>query len=222
MKILNGTLYAVFILLLLGVAGLFLASLLPIPGNIQVKIVKSGSMEPAIKTGSVAIVKPEASYAVGDVITFGEDTGRQIPTTHRIVSIGGDFNHVFYMTKGDANEEADGAQIAAKDVIGKVVLTVPYAGYVLDFARQPVGFTLMIGVPAAIIILDEMARIWKEVQKMRMPVPTKNTRGAAALARRREEEEETPVSDVLSALGEQYRHGIRSMDGITPRWRQGI
>jgi signal peptidase len=165
MKVISGTLYAFFILLLLGVAGLFLASMLPIPGNIQVKIVKSGSMEPTISTGSVVVVKPAASYAVGDIITFGPDTSAEIPTTHRILAIEG--NTIF--TKGDANEEADPQPTSVREVIGKVVLAVPKAGYVLDFARQPLGFTLMIGIPAGIIILDELLRIWAEIRRMRRP-----------------------------------------------------
>ena len=169
MKIISGTFYAIFILLLLGVAGLFLASMLPIPGNVQLKIVKSGSMEPSIMTGSVVIVKPTDSFAVGDVITFGADTGKQIPTTHRIIETRTDTGRTYYTTKGDANEEADPKQVATSDIIGRVILAVPYAGYILDFARQPLGFTLMIGIPAGIIILDELLRIFAEVRRMRRP-----------------------------------------------------
>lgn len=159
--------YGIFVLLLLAVAGLFLATLLPIPGNVELKIVKSGSMEPAILTGSIVLVRPADTYAQGDVITFGEERGEQIPTTHRIVEVQQEGSQIFYMTKGDANEEADNVRIEESDVVGKVVFTVPYAGYVLDFARKPIGFTLMIGVPAAIIILDELGRIVKEVMTMR-------------------------------------------------------
>ncbi|MBI5456680.1 signal peptidase I [Candidatus Kaiserbacteria bacterium] len=167
MKILNTIFYALFIVLLLGVASLFLASLLPIPGNVQIKIVKSGSMEPAIKTGSVVVLKPQESYKVGDVITFGEDTGTQIPTTHRIIEVRQEGSQTFYMTKGDANEDPDNVQIAKSEVEGRVLFNVPYAGYVLDFAKQPIGFTLMIGLPAAMIILDELMRIFQEVRRIR-------------------------------------------------------
>lgn len=214
MKYISGTLYAIFILLLLGVAGLFLASLLPIPGNMQVKIVKSGSMEPAIQTGGVVVVKPSASYAVGDVITFGEDTGSQIPTTHRVVSIGGDFTNVFYVTKGDANEEQDPVQVPHSEVVGKVIFDVPYAGYVLDFARQPMGFTLMIGIPAAIIIFDELGRIYTEVRKMHAK-------------KRGEDEEETPdgaepTNRLTLSIPSMPKYDFdptairRSIDGIRP------
>ena len=158
------TVYVLFILALVAVAGLFLATMLPIPGNVEIKIVKSGSMEPAIPTGSIVVVKPAAEYAVGDVVTFGRDTKDEIPTTHRIVEVqsGG----ASYLTKGDANEEADPRTILASDIIGRVWIHVPYVGYILDFARKPWGFTLMIGIPAGLIILDELVRIVQEVQKM--------------------------------------------------------
>ena len=115
-------------------------------------------------TGSIVVVKPAASYAVGDVVTFGEDTARQIPTTHRIIA---DYGGGAFQTQGDANEEADPQAITEKDIIGKVVFAAPYAGYVLDFARQPIGFTLMIGIPAGIIVIDELLKIFSEVRRMR-------------------------------------------------------
>ena len=158
MRILGKILYGIFIAALVAVAGIFISTLLPIPGNIEVKIVKSGSMEPTIATGSLVIVKPADAYAVGEVITFGEDSRNQIPTTHRIVSVREESGTVFYTTKGE---------VAASNVIGKVLFDAPYAGYILDFARQPIGFTLLIGVPAGIIILDESARIIQEVAALR-------------------------------------------------------
>lgn len=217
MKIISGIFYATFIALLLGIAGLFLASMLPIPGNIEIKIVKSGSMEPTILTGSIVVVKPQASYAESDIITFGEDTKAQIPTTHRIIDIQGDFNSLSYTTKGDANEEQDGEQITQRDIIGKVVFWVPYMGYILDFARQPIGFTLMIGIPAGIIILDEMIRIFHEVRGMR--------RKSTVTKRRDEEEGSGPdpktesmdYHEFLERAETTTRNVVRNIDGIRTR-----
>ena len=153
--------------MLLSIAGLFLATLLPIPGNIQVKIVKSGSMEPFIHTGAIVVVKPKQAYEVGDVITFGEDTKNQIPTTHRIVSIREESGVTYFATKGDANEDPDSQEIAKTDVIGGVLFSIPSAGYILDFARTPVGFVLLIGLPALLIVFDESMRIVREIVIMR-------------------------------------------------------
>ncbi|TSC68582.1 MAG: type I signal peptidase SipW [Parcubacteria group bacterium Gr01-1014_56] len=187
MNVITKIIYGFFIAALLGVTGLFLASLAPIPGNIEVKIVKSGSMAPAIPVGSLVVVKPQASYAVGEVVTFGEDSARQIPTTHRIVSIEGSGTNVSYRVKGDANEEADPELVNPNQIIGKVFVAVPYAGYVLDFAKQPLGFALLIGVPAALIILEELLAIARETR-----ILIKKRRRARAGGR--EDDEDAPPS----------------------------
>ena len=64
---------------------LLVISILPIPGNIETKIVLSGSMEPEIRTGSVVVIKKIDTYEIGDIVTFGEDTKENVPTTHRII-----------------------------------------------------------------------------------------------------------------------------------------
>jgi signal peptidase len=185
MKILSTILYTIFVTSIVGMAGLFVVSLLPIPGNIQIKVVKSGSMEPAIHTGAIVAVIPSANYSVGDVITFGEDTGKKIPTTHRIIAMQGEGSATIYTTQGDANEDPDAQPVTRSEVIGKVLFTIPAAGYVLDFARKPLGFTLMIGIPAGIIILDELMRIFTEVKKIR------TSTSPSPIARRKVDEEDT-------------------------------
>ena len=142
------------------------ATVLPITGNYKILVVLSGSMEPAIKTGSVVIVKPASEYSVGDIITFGPVTKTKPPTTHRIVDVEVQAGSVVYVTKGDANEDSDGRSVAGKDVLGKILFSVPYFGYVIDFARKPLGFALIIGVPAAIIIGDEVRKIFVETRQI--------------------------------------------------------
>src|SRR3989344_5161201 len=120
-KFLANTLYGLFILLLVGVASLFFAPLLPIKGNIEIKIVKSGSMEPVIKTCIIVVIKPAPIYSVGDIITFGEDSPASYPTSPRIISISEANGETLYQTKGDANEEQDPSPVGENDVIGKVI-----------------------------------------------------------------------------------------------------
>ncbi len=167
MKIISTLFYALFVTFVVGIAGLLAGSMLPIPQNIELKIVKSGSMEPAIPTGSLVVVKPQAAYTVGDVITFGADTKTEIPTTHRIISIMGEGQSRTYTTKGDANEEQDSKQTPHRDIIGRVMFHAPYVGFILDFARQPIGFTLLIAIPAGLVILEEILSIFKEIGKGR-------------------------------------------------------
>lgn len=173
MKVLTTTFNILLTLILVAVGGVFLASLIPMPGNIEIKIVKSGSMEPAIKTGSLVIIKPQntaygAQYRVGEIITFGPDNAREIPTTHRVEEVTKSSTGEFtYRTKGDANEEADPNIVTESEIIGQVVFSAPYVGYILDFAKKPLGFALLIGIPAAVIIFDELVVIGREFMKLR-------------------------------------------------------
>ncbi|MEK9181901.1 MAG: hypothetical protein AAB786_02660, partial [Patescibacteria group bacterium] len=55
----------------------------------------------------------------------------------------------------------------ASDIHGKVLLDVPYFGYIIDLARKPLGFIVLIILPAVIVIFDEGAKIFREIKKMR-------------------------------------------------------
>ncbi|OGI84373.1 signal peptidase I [Candidatus Nomurabacteria bacterium RIFCSPLOWO2_01_FULL_37_49] len=161
--------YRTFYVAIIVIVGLLLIALFPIKGNYQIKIVQSGSMEPDIKTGSVVIIKPSSVYKVGDVVTFGKDTKKDIPTTHRIVKSRVVEGVLMFTTKGDANEDPDTNEIRLSDIHGKVLLDVPFFGYIIDLARKPLGFAILIILPALIVIYDEGAKIFREIQKMRKP-----------------------------------------------------
>jgi len=159
------TIYYIFIGIIIIVAGLLIVSVLPITGNIKFLTVQSGSMEPAIKMGGVVLVKPMNDYKVGDVITFGKITRTKSPTTHRIYDVKVVEGDIRYITKGDANEDPDQREVSKKEIIGKVLLSVPYVGFAVDFARKPLGFALIILVPATVIISDEVKKIYGEIKK---------------------------------------------------------
>ena len=155
--------YYVFLVAIALVAVLLIWSALPIKNGPKVFIVQSGSMEPAIRTGSIVVVKSVGEYKVGDVITFGPYNKTKTPTTHRLVEIK-DGN---YITKGDANNAPDQRVIRKSDIVGKVLLDVPYVGYAVAAAKTPAGFTAIIIIPAAIIVYDEVRKIWGEVKNLR-------------------------------------------------------
>lgn len=129
-----------------------LISLIPIRGNYTFRVVLSGSMEPAIETGSVIATIPRAEYDVGEIVTFG---GSGIPTTHRIVGIeeGADGARLF-VTKGDANDDEDFRRVSEGEVLGKVFLTVPKVGYVLSMLESPTGKALLATALVLLIALS--------------------------------------------------------------------
>ena len=153
-----------FIIFIFAIVLLIVVSILPIPGNYKLLIVQSGSMEPAIKTGSVVIVKPVENYSINDVITF-VDGGRDKTTTHRIVDMEVISGQTQYITKGDANNAEDSNKVSEDKIVGKVLTSIPYAGYILAMAKKPIGFVLLVVVPCVMIIFEEVGKIWKEIKK---------------------------------------------------------
>jgi len=160
-KILSNLTSAVII----AVAILILISVFPVTGNHKILVVKSGSMEPHIKTGSVVFVSPRKEYNIGDVITFAGRGNTESSTTHRIADIEDANGNKSFITKGDANNANDTNTVSSENVIGKVLFSVPYFGYAVAAAKQPLGFALLIIVPAALIIIEEVGKIRKELRK---------------------------------------------------------
>lgn len=97
----------------------------------------TGSMEPAIPTGSVVVVKqvdPE-EIQVNDVITFGSATGNNL-TTHRVIEIYNTSDEIQFQTKGDANDVQDPLRVEAKYLIGKVIFHIQYLGIAIELVRN--------------------------------------------------------------------------------------
>jgi len=168
--------YSIFIAFIVLIAVLLIVSVFPITGNYKMMIVQSGSMAPAIKMGSVVLVKPADDYKIGDVITFGPYSRTKAPTSHRIYDIKIVDGNPVYITKGDANNAPDQREITKRDVLGKVLFSVPYLGYAVDFAKKPLGFSLIIIIPASIIIFDEIKKIFGEIKKKKENKNVKNVK----------------------------------------------
>ncbi|MFH1598280.1 MAG: signal peptidase I [Patescibacteria group bacterium] len=133
-------------------------SLLPIPGIYKLYTVSSGSMEPSLKVGSLAVVRPADTYQIEDIVTFRDSQNSKKTTTHRIVSITGQS----FETKGDANEEKDLQTVAQSNIVGKVRFTIPYVGYPVGYAKTLPGLIILIVIPSTIIIWEELKKIKKE------------------------------------------------------------
>lgn len=129
---------------------------------ISAYIVSSGSMEPAIRTGSVVVVAPKVDYTVTDIVTYYSGRDKKTTTTHRIVAASeGQFKMM-----GDANDQPDPTLVPADKVIGSVRFSIPFLGYLAAQAKTPQGFILLVIVPATIIIYEELKSLFLELKKM--------------------------------------------------------
>lgn len=120
-------------------------------------VVMSGSMEPAISAGDLLIIRREATYQEGEVVSFS-DNGSYI--THRLVgqTDGG------FITQGDSNNVPDPDLIHAEQILGRVVLVIPGLGRALLFLRTPAGILLTgLFVFAAVFLAGPAGRLWERL-----------------------------------------------------------
>lgn len=156
--------YNFLVILLLVIALAFFLSSLP---QISYKFLKvqSGSMEPAVKMGSLILVTPAQDYEIGDIITFCQNKNCSKTITHRLVDIRYESGKAFYLTKGDVNKLADKQEIAEEQIVGKVRFGLPALGYVVNFVQKPIGFLIIILLPALLVIYQEIIKIKKQIKK---------------------------------------------------------
>lgn len=121
--------------------------------------VVSGSMEPAIPTGSLVYIKgiPPEDVAEEEVIAFyGARDGASI-ITHRVVA--NSVNMGQFITKGDANETNDMEPIPYDNYIGKVVLSIPKVGGIAQTVTTGTGriaAASMIGLAVVFVIIGSV------------------------------------------------------------------
>lgn len=126
--------------------------------------VLSGSMEPNIHTGDAVVDEPirPRDARIGDVITFKDPSRGGELVTHRVRSVrpvGGGV--VAIVTKGDANNTVERFRVPADGSIGRVRLVLPSAGRAIAAIRGRYGRLLLIALPALLLGLYELGRIWR-------------------------------------------------------------
>ncbi len=126
----------------------------------------SGSMEPNIDVYDVVIAVEQDidKIKIGDVITFisSWDLNYGYTVTHRVVGISKtSTGEVQLTTKGDNNPTSDGGKVTQTNLIGKVVGRIPQLGRLQSFLATKIGWFFVVFIPAAIIIILDVMKIFK-------------------------------------------------------------
>ena len=140
-KIISDVLTMVWLVLAIGFLLLFVLGIKPY-------IVLSGSMEPAIRTGSLCMINEQSPYEQikkGDVIAFWQGEMR---VTHRVLQV----HPEGLETKGDANDVSDGVTTTKENYVGKTVCSIPFMGYAFQFMRSKEGIAVSVGFFTVVII----------------------------------------------------------------------
>lgn len=159
----RSVLAAVFRILGTALLALLVAACLPltIPRvfGYHIYSVISGSMEPAIPTGSlvyIRVMEPEEMQE-GDVIAFYGAREQAAIITHRVVE-----NRVVmgeFITRGDANQTEDMNPVPYENYIGKVVRSIPRAGRIAELFTSLAGKKAAAGMIVAAVLLQLLASL---------------------------------------------------------------
>ena len=124
------------------------------------------SMEPAFQAGDLAMLRPAASYEVGDVAAYRSAELDQI-VLHRIVERDG----TTLVFQGDNNDFRDRERLTSHDVIGRLALRVPKGGSALSWLEHPLR------AAAVAITLSALPAIWTHRRHRRRQHDPKPIRG---------------------------------------------
>ena len=121
--------------------------------------IETGSMEPNCPVGSMIVVEKTEFEQLkeNDIITYVISDNTVV--THRLVGI--DSENRLLTTKGDANLFADTSPVSYENVIGRVSLCVPIAGYLFIILSTRFGRIMLCITVIAIVGIHFIRRYAK-------------------------------------------------------------
>ena len=133
-------------------------------------MIVSPSMEPNINVYDVVLDKKVNNInklKVGDVITFKSNSiiSNGLVVTHRINKIENNNGEIYFITKGDNNQNPDSGKVNNENIYGKVIMKIPQLGRLTTFLSNRGVWLIVIVLPSlAIIIYD----IFKLIQLIKL------------------------------------------------------
>jgi signal peptidase len=150
-------------------------------GSTRYAMVIGKSMLPTLHSGDLVLLHSSQAYQVGEIIGFLDPNIHAI-IVHRIISSA----NGQYITKGDNNRDPDVYSSTNPDILGKVWFRAPLLGNLIAAIRQPLFFTLVVGIMVLFIILtfsqSKNPPQIKNEMRLKTTNPLKSTNGVETSA----------------------------------------
>jgi len=119
-------------------AVMLLITLFASQAGLRPLVVRSGSMEPTIKTGAMVLMRevPASDIRVGDVVSVERPDHTRV--THRVVEVKHSGSTAVLTLKGDANEDVDPAPVTVTSAY-RLVFSVAGIGRAAAWLATPAG-----------------------------------------------------------------------------------
>jgi len=96
-----------------------------------------------------------ASEPDGDIIVFHQPLGGNELIVHRAIEKETRADgEIYFMTKGDGNSRADSVPVQGDQVVGKVILRIPWIGHVALFLHNSSGIFIIIILIVILVIVE--------------------------------------------------------------------
>ena len=120
-------------------------------------VVTSGSMEPTFERGHLLVLQSKApqDIYVGDVVVYNAAWHTGAPVVHRVIQIENVSGEYRYYTQGDANDIPDQGYRTYDDIVGVVVLEIPWIGNITLFLQTPGVLPMVLLLLLILIMLPE-------------------------------------------------------------------
>lgn len=109
-------------------------------GSVTYAITDGISMQPLLYKNDLALIRPQTTYRVGDVVMYQSQLLHQ-PVLHRIYLI----QSGKYYFKGDNNGFIDPGYATRSEILGKLWIHIPWVGAVLGWFAQPLHAAILAG-----------------------------------------------------------------------------
>lgn len=130
--------------------------------------VLSDSMHGAVDTGDEVVVlkQPASEIEPGQIVAFNDPEGTGKLFQHRVQRVDQRAGWIEVVTKGDANTASESWRTAVDSDVGRVVLVVPKAGFLLGKLGDPDVRTGVLGVPAVLVAVLMLIGIWRRPKEI--------------------------------------------------------
>ena len=156
--------------------------------------VMTGSMEPAVPTDSLIVVRETELSQIqpDDIISYYSEDPQLNGSvnTHRVVSVEHQGENYVFTTKGDANALPDKYPASGKNVLGKVIFISHSLGTVVNFLSSPIAFVVLIVIPLFLILISNLVRMIRSARQLLREEEEAAVRDAVEELKRRKQEEE--------------------------------
>lgn len=161
--------------------------------------VMTGSMEPAVPTDSLIVVRETELSEIqpDDIISYYSEDPQLNGSvnTHRVVSVERQGENYVFTTKGDANALPDKYPVNGRNVLGEVIFISHSLGTAVNFLSSPIAFVVLIVIPLFLILISNLVRMISSARKLLREEEEAAIRDAVEELKRRKQEEEESKSE---------------------------